>query len=267
MTYAYLGPEGTFTQAALCQLLPPGPKVAHQPFPTVPAALEAARQGECEGAIVPLENSVRGVVPATMDQLVRGDVHINAEVEVPITFALMAPEGVTLDEVTRVHSHPHALAQCERWLADQLPHARVQVAAAAGTGDAAIAALLAAEVYGLCVLATGLGVTGAVTRFVSLATSWTGQPRARRSRTSLLVPSDTSPLRLADVLNEFRAVGVGLAWVQPWPTGERLGSYHMFVDLEAHVDDLSVQSALDALRVVGLEVYFLGSYPRWSAGS
>ncbi|WP_392970832.1 prephenate dehydratase [Streptomyces sp. LN245] len=156
MTYAYLGPEGTFTQTALRRLLsavPPGREPAHRPFPSVPAALEAARRGECEAAVVPLENSVRGVVPATMDQLASAEMHINAEVEVPVSFALMAPEGVAAEEVTVVHSHPHALGQCEDWLRTRLPGARTRTAAstaaaarevaeAGAPGHAAIAAAL-----------------------------------------------------------------------------------------------------------------------------
>ncbi|TLS47366.1 prephenate dehydratase [Streptomyces montanus] len=278
MTYAYLGPEGTFTQAAVRRLLPRTRKVPHQPFPTVPAALDATRRGDCEAAVVPLENSVRGVVAVTMDQLVSAGMHINAEVEVPVTFALMAPEGVRPQDITRVFSHPHALAQCERWLAERLPGARAQtaastaaaaqeVAAAGAAGGAAIAAPPAADLYGLRILATGLGRDArAVTRFVSVAPDWSRPTRTRQDRTSLMLSLGTSgPARVVDILTEFDTRGVELAWIQSWPTGERLGSYHLFIDVEAHIEDPPVKDALAALTALGLGVRFLGSYPRWGA--
>ncbi|WP_329303822.1 prephenate dehydratase [Streptomyces sp. NBC_00659] len=283
MAYAYLGPEGTFTQTALCRLLsavPPGREPAHRPFPSVPAALEAARRGECEAAVVPLENSVRGVVPATMDQLASAEMHINAEVEVPVSFALMAPEGVAAEEVTVVHSHPHALGQCEDWLRTRLPGARTRTAAstaaaarevaeAGAPGHAAIAAAPAAGLYGLRILATGLGrEAGAVTRFVSVAPRWSHPARTARERTSLLVSLSTAgPALVPNVLNEFRTLGIALSWIQPWPTGRALGSYDLFLDVDAHIDTRPLRLAMAAVEARGLEVRFLGSYPRWSAAA
>ncbi|MCD9872951.1 prephenate dehydratase [Streptomyces guryensis] len=281
MTYACLGPEGTFTQTALRRLLsavPPGRAPAHRPFPSVPAALEAARRGDCDAAVVPLENSVRGVVPATMDQLASAEMHINAEVEVPVSFALMAPEGVALEEVTAVHSHPHALGQCEDWLRTRLPGAGTrtaastaaaarQVAETAAPGHAAIAAPAAADLYGLRILAGGLGrEEGAVTRFVAVAPRWSHPARTARERTSLLVfLGPGGPALVPDVLNAFRTLGIALSWIQSWPTGRALGSYHLFLDVDAHIDTGPLRLAMAAVGSLGLEVRFLGSYPRWTA--
>lgn len=281
MTYAYLGPEGTFTQTALRRLqsaVPPGRRAPHRPFPTVPAALEAARRGDCEAAVVPLENSVRGVVPATMDQLAAADMHINAEIEVPVSFALMAPAGLAQEDVTVVHSHPHALGQCEDWLRTRLSGARTrtvtstaaaaqEVARARTPGHAAVAAPPAAELYGLRILATGLGrEAGAVTRFVSVAPRWCHPARSARERTSLLVSLGRGgPALLPDVLTEFHARGVALSWIQSWPTGEGLGSYHLFLDVDAHIDNRPLRTAMAAVEALDVEVRFLGSYPRWSA--
>lgn len=279
MAYAYLGPEGTFTQTALRRLLssaPPGREPVLRPFPTVPASLEAVRRGDCEAAVVPLENSVRGVVPATMDQLASAEMHINAEVEVPVSFALMAPEGIAPEEVTVVHSHPHALGQCEDWLRARLPGARTRTAtstaaAARGVADAgvpghaAVAAAEAADLYGLRILATGLGrEAGAVTRFVSVAPRWSHPARTARERTSLLVSlGSAGPALVPDVLNEFRTLGIRLSWIQSWPTGRALGSYHLFLDVDAHIDTRPLRLAMAGVESLDLEVRFLGSYPRW----
>lgn len=274
MTYAYLGPEGTFTQAALRRVVPAG---RGRPFPTVPAALDAVRRGDCEAAVVPLENSVKGVVPVTMDQLVSAELHITAEVEVPVTFALMALPGTELPAVTEVLSHPHALAQCAHWLDERLPKARVLPAdstaaaarlvagTAAGAGAAAVAAPLAADLYGLTILASGIGrQAGAVTRFVSVAPAWFPPARTRRDRTSLMVnPGDDGPGRLLGILTEFSSRDIGVSRLHSWPIGDRLGSYRYFIDLDGHIEDPPVREAMAAIAGQGAGARFLGSYPRW----
>ncbi|MFF0436149.1 prephenate dehydratase [Streptomyces sp. NPDC004327] len=274
-SYGYLGPEGTFTEAALRRLPGYADELPRRPYPSVPAALDAVRRGDCAVAVVPLENSVKGVVPATMDQLAEAELHITGEVELAVTFALMAPEGTELADVREVVSHPHALAQCAGWLAEHLPAARTvpadsTAAAAAGVGGtagaAAIAAPQAAERYGLTVLAEGLGRRGgAVTRFVAVAPAWLPPARTDRDRTSLVVSTpDGGPARLADVLGLFSGRGIEVSRVHSWPTGERLGSYRYFVDLDGHVENPALRGALSALPEVGAGARFLGSYPRWS---
>ncbi|MFF0595142.1 prephenate dehydratase [Streptomyces antibioticus] len=273
MTYAYLGPEGTFTQAALRRVVPAGPG---RPFPTVPAALDAVRRGDCAAAVVPLENSVKGVVPVTMDQLVSAELHITAEVEVPVTFALMAREGTDLSSVTEVSSHPHALAQCARWLAEHLPGARTRPAdstaaaarevagTASAAGAAAVAAPLAADLYGLSTLATGIGQrAGAVTRFVVVAPAWFPAARTRLDRTSLMVNPGDGPGRLLDILAEFSSRDIEVSRLHSWPTGDRLGSYRYFIDVDGHIENPPVREAMSAIAGLGAGARFLGSYPRW----
>lgn len=278
--YAFLGPEGTFTEAALRRLpayAAHGEEPPRRPYPSVPAALDAVRRGDCATAVVPLENSVKGVVPATMDQLTESGLHITGEVELPVTFALMAPDGTDLGAVREVFSHPHALAQCAGWLAEHLPAARAvpadSTAAAAhdvarrpGGGAAAIAAPPAAERYGLRVLAAGLGRSGgAVTRFVAVSQAWLPPARTARDRTSLVVTTeDGGPARLAAVLGLFTARDIEVTRVHAWPTGERLGSYRYFVDVDDHVENPAVRGALSSLTATGASARFLGSYPRWT---
>ncbi|MER8045858.1 prephenate dehydratase [Streptomyces sp. NPDC094032] len=281
--YAYLGPEGTFTEAALRRLpayAAHGEEPPRRPYPSVPAALDAVRDGDCATAVVPLENSVKGVVPATMDQLAGAGLsglHITGEVELPVTFALMAPDGTDLADVREVFSHPHALAQCAGWLAEHLPGARAvpadSTAAAAhgvagrpGGGAAAVAAPPAAERYGLRVLATGLGRPGgAVTRFVAVSQAWFPPARTARDRTSLVVTTDDGgPARLAAILALFTTRDIEVSRIHAWPTGDRLGSYHYFVDVDGHVENPAVRGALSTLPTAGASARFLGSYPRWT---
>src|SRR3954454_11407490 len=161
--YAYLGPEGTFTEQAL-RSLPAAAKSELQPCSTVTLALDAVRTGAADGAVVPIENSVEGAVPVTLDELAQGEpLMITREMTVPVAFSLLVRPGTDLSEVRRVGTHPHAAAQTRTWLAEHLPRAQVvhasstaQAAAAlAGPGeapwDAAVSAPLAAERYALAV--------------------------------------------------------------------------------------------------------------------
>src|SRR3954463_3992722 len=119
--FAYLGPEGTFAEAALSSAVASS-EGARYPQPSVAAALVAVRTGEADAALVPLENSVEGSVPATMDGLAEGNpLVITREGFLPVTMTLAARPGTALTDVRSVASHPHAIAQSSRWLADHLP--------------------------------------------------------------------------------------------------------------------------------------------------
>src|ERR1044071_7234279 len=123
--YAYLGPEGTFTEQAL-RSLPAAAKADLQPCSTVTLALDAVREGDADGAVVPIENSVEGSVPVTLDELATGEpLMITREMTVPIAFSLLARPGVAADDVRRVAPHPQAAAQPRRGCALPLPQAEV----------------------------------------------------------------------------------------------------------------------------------------------
>ena len=174
-TYAYLGPSGTFTEAALRQITKADDVLV--PYANVTAALDAVRNSQAEKALVPIENSVEGVVARTLDELATGTpLVVTAETVLPVSFALMVlPEQVG-KPILKIATHPHAEAQCRSYIARELPGAEVietpSTAAAAkglsdGNYDAAIAAEIAAEKYGLKVIAKDIGDNnGAVTRFV-----------------------------------------------------------------------------------------------------
>ncbi|MCW2919452.1 MAG: Prephenate dehydratase, partial [Actinomycetia bacterium] len=161
--FAYLGPQGTFTEAAL-HTLPEAADAEHLPFSTVPAALDALRRSEVDVAVVALENSVEGSVPTTLDELATGEpLQIVGEIHLPVSFALLVRPGTSFADVKTVASHPHAQPQCRRWLAANVPDAEWRAATsnaeaaqhvADGLYDAALAGEFAAARYGLSVLAT-----------------------------------------------------------------------------------------------------------------
>jgi prephenate dehydratase len=277
--YAYLGPEGTFTEAAL-RTIPAAARAELLPEQTVATALDAVRRGDAAGAMVPIESSVEGSVAATLDELAVGDpLMVTREVLLPISFALMAPTGTRLDAVRRVGTHPHAAAQCRRWLSTVLPEAGVEptlstasAAAALADGsagyDAAIAAPIAAERYRLSVLAADIEDNpDAITRFVLVSRPAEPPLPTGHDKTSLVAfISDDHPGALLEVLTEFSVRGVNLSRIESRPTGQGLGRYCFSIDCEGHVDDARVGEALTGLRRVCPDIRFLGSYPRADRG-
>ncbi len=151
---AFLGPAGTFAHAAL-RTLPIAAQAVLLPQANVTLAIDAVRSGEADGALVPLENSVEGAVPATLDELAGGEHLIIAEeTYLPVLFDVLARPGTSLGDVRTVATHPHAEAQTRRWLLTHLPGAAVALvgstaggaqSVAAGQYDAAVAPRLPAS--------------------------------------------------------------------------------------------------------------------------
>jgi len=278
MTIAYLGPRGSFADAATRAYLgiDASESPAMVPATSVQAALDAARAGEVDRALVPIENSVEGSVSVTLDELANGKrLVIVDEVVLPVQFALMARAGTNLSDVKRIATHPHAQAQVRRWLEANLPYATVipsmstaAAAAAIADGsapfDAAIAQNLAADIYGLEVLADEIGDTAdAFTRFVvvQLPGSLPAPTGADKTTLSLFIHQD-QPGALLAILTEFAIRGVNMTRIESRPTRKQLGDYYFSVDIEGHVADARVAEALMGLHRVCLDVRFLGSYPR-----
>jgi prephenate dehydratase len=286
-TYAYLGPQGTFTEAALRQVIDvtSDENVVH-PMATVDAVLAALRVGEVDAAMVPIENSVEGGVAATLDALANGSpLRVVREVLVPITFVLAARPGTRLADVRRVSSHPHAWAQCRGWVAANLPDARylpaLSTAGAAevlatdapadgqAASDAALCSPLAAERFGLEVLADDVGDhSTAVTRFVLVSRPGPlSEPTGNDKSTVVVFQRDDRPGGLLELLEQFSTRGVNLSRIESRPTGDALGQYCFSIDCEGHVAEARVAEALMGLHRTCSEVRFLGSYPRADGGA
>jgi prephenate dehydratase len=270
--YAYLGPEGTFAEAAL-RTLPGADGVERVPCVSVADALDSVRRGEVAAALVPLENSVEGSVAETLDELATGEpLQIVGEVQIAVSFALLVRPGVTLADIATVTTIPHAEAQVRGWLRRSLPEARFVAASstaggasavAAGEADAAVAAALAAQRYGLEVLADDIADSpGAVTRFVVVTTPGPSPRPSGADRTSLVAfIADDHPGALLELLTELAVRGVNLTRIESRPTGDGLGRYCFSIDAEGHVANARVAEALAALRRLCADVRFLGSYP------
>ncbi|MFF8833929.1 prephenate dehydratase [Streptomyces sp. NPDC015130] len=271
--FTYLGPEGTFTEAAL-RTLPEAATRELVPMVSVPAALDAVRNGEAAAALVPIENSVEGGVTATLDELASGEpLMIYREVLLPIAFALLVRPGTKLSEIKTVTGHPVAQPQVRNWLRAHLPDALWESAASNADGarlvqegrfDAAFAGEFAAATYGLEPLVTEIhDAENAETRFVLVGRPARPSAPTGADKTSVVLwLGDDHPGALLELLQEFAVRGVNLMLIQSRPTGAGIGNYCFAVDAEGHISDRRVGEALMGLKRICPNVRFLGSYPR-----
>lgn len=275
-TYTFLGPEGTFTEAALLQIQGAA-DATRIPCTNVNTALERVRQGEADAAMVPIENSVEGGVTATLDAIATGqELRIIREALVPITFVLVARPGVGLSDIKRISTHGHAWAQCRLWVDTHLPGADYvpgssTAAAAMGLLDedapyeAAICGpLIADEQPGLNVLAREIGDNpDAVTRFILVSRPGALPERTGADKTTVVVPlPEDHPGALMEILDQFASRGVNLSRIESRPTGQYLGHYFFSIDADGHASDSRVADALAGLHRISPATRFLGSYAR-----
>ena len=274
-TYSFLGPAGTFTEAALAQV-PEARGHDWRPVFNVGEALDDVIQGRSDAAMIAIENSVDGGVSTTQDALATiPGLRIIGEYLVPVNFVLVGRPGTTLADVTLIAAHPVAYAQCLQWLTSTLPeHAHIPAASnvASATGlldgtsdaDAAIAPPSITEHHDLTVLATEIGDNpNAVTRFVLVSRTARPPEPTGADKTSLIVelPED-HPGSLLELLEQFATRGINLSLLASRPIGDELGRYRFVIDADGHIEDERMADALLGLRRFSPKVVFLGSYPR-----
>jgi prephenate dehydratase len=287
---AYLGPQGTFTEAALLQLAAGGaipgasadaitgsgsdldPISSESPA----AALAAVRTGDADFACVPIENSIEGTVLPTLDSLATGDpVQIYAEHTLDVAFGIVVRPGTAAADVSTVAAFPVAAAQVRRWLAENLPQGHVvpatSNAAAAedvanGLADAGVSTSLAAARFGLDLLADGVvDEPNARTRFVLAGPPGPPPDRTGADRTSVVLRLDNVPGALVSAMTEFAIRDIDLTRIESRPTRIELGTYVFFLDCVGHIDDDPVAQALTALHRRCRDVRYLGSWPTGAA--
>ncbi|NQU38181.1 MAG: prephenate dehydratase [Actinobacteria bacterium] len=275
---AFLGPRGTFTEAAMVAMPSVSSEQVAVPMTSVDAVLDAVRNGEVAAGVVPIENSLEGPVTTTLDALARDEAPLTIVEEwaLPVHFALLVRPGVQLAAIAQVASIPIAAAQCRQWLNHNLPDAHVMAALSTASAaqrlaqetpppyDAAISPAIAATHYGLDVLAEDIGDNpDARTRFVLVRRPGTPPARTGADKTTLvLFMREDHSGALLEILTEFAVRGVNLTRIESRPTRRQLGDYYFSIDCEGHIDDARVSQALTGLRRVCADVRFLGSYPR-----
>jgi prephenate dehydratase len=278
MRLGYLGPPGTFSEEALrAQPLAAGAELV--PFASIHETVMSVDTGGIDRALVPIENSLEGGIPATLDALAvdAGDVSIVGEAVLVIRNCLMARDDLALDAIAVVVSHPQPLGQCARFLRTELPQAEVRAAASTAEAARTIAASderwaalgprSAAERYGCRVLREGVDDDpDNATRFVWLGREGTepvGAEAADAWKTSVVFAGagDLQPGWLVRCLSEFAFRGVNLTKIESRPRRGRLGHYLFHVDMDGRDDERPVADAVQALRAHCEVVRLLGSYP------
>jgi len=270
---AYLGPAATFSQEALLTQADLA-RADLQPLGSITAVLDAVAQGDAPLGFVPIENGIEGTVSATIDGLIHDvDLHIQREVVMDIHLHLMVRPGTTLADIRYVSSYPHALAQCQKFVAETLPG--VEERAANSTADAArllgesdahegaaIAPRLAAERYGLAIVVEDVeDHPENQTRFVLVARSTVPKPTGHDKTSIVCFQRADHPGSLHGILGQFAARNINLTKLESRPTKQGLGDYCFVIDLTGHVGDEVVADCLRDLHASLAGVKFLGSYP------
>ena len=277
IAYGYLGPEATFTEAALLKLLESRREehATRIAFSSVETVLREVASGKLAGAVVPMENSIEGGVPAPLDALSRvGDLRILGETIIPVRFVCAVRPGTRLEDIRDFATHPHGEAQTRAWVQRNLPQASyfpsLSTAAAArtlagGTPDfqAALCPLMAAERYGLDTVARDISDRhDAMTRFVLVGkATQTGAPTGADKTTLVVTLSSDRAGALVEMLEQFSTRGVNLSRIESRPTGSSLGLYQFSLDAEGHISESRMSEALSGVHRVARRVVFLGSYP------
>jgi len=267
MNIAFLGPAGTFTEAAVFKHF--GRSVASSPLDTIDAVFREVAAGTSDYGVVPVENSTEGVVNHTLDVFIHSPLAICGEVETRIHHCLLGSED-GIDRVTRLYSHQQSLAQCRRWLDEKLPgverigvnsNAEAARRCADEPGAAAVAGEVAARTYGLEIIARNIeDEPNNTTRFLVIGAQ--SVPPSGMDKTSLILSAKNNPGALFELLRPFAERGLSMTRIESRPARSGVWEYVFFVDVEGHAEDPEVAQALDELARDAAYVKVLGSYPR-----
>jgi chorismate mutase/prephenate dehydratase len=266
LSIAYLGPAGTFSEAAMFKRF--GSANRAVPCASIDEVFRKVESGEANYGVVPAENSTEGAIARTLDLLLQSPLRLCGEIMLPVHQCLLSRE-TELKAIQRVYSHPQSLGQCQNWLNANLPQAeRISVAsnseaarlAAEQPGSAALAGKQAAERYAVAIVAENVEDDPRnTTRFLvigdqDVAVSGT-------DKTSLVMSAPNRPGAVHDLLTPFAANGVSMTKLESRPARAGLWEYVFYVDVEGHQADAKVAAALTQLKQIAAFVKVLGSYP------
>jgi len=267
MKVAFLGPKATFSHLAAMQHF--GLSAELVPQKAIPAVFEDVEKGRALYGVVPVENSTEGVISHTLDMFMESDLQINAEVLLEVSHFLLSRTG-RIEDVKKIYSHPQPLAQCRRWLADNLPNvplvdvASTTLAAQIVSEDysaAAIASQYAASLYDLKVVRERIeDQVNNVTRFLVIGSKVA--EKCGNDKTSLMFSVKDEPGILYRMLAPFAQRGINLSKIESRPNKTKAWEYVFFLDLVGHIADAPVAEAVEELKGFCQFVKILGSYPR-----
>ena len=263
---AYWGPPGTFTHVAALQTF--GSSTTFEAQESIPDVFAAVEHGKADYGVLPVENSIAGIVPETLDMFPQTNVKICAELYVPIQHHLVTTAD-SLESIQRVYAGPQPAQQCRRWLKSNLPKAEIiEVVPTAKAAEralsdpqgAAIANRLGAATVGVPILVENLQDNpGNRTRF--LVIGYNEPAKTGADKTSLMFNLRNRPGELYRALGAFDAEGVNLMMIESRPAQRATFEYIFYCDCSGHRTDVNLQKAIDTLKGYALETVILGSYP------
>ena len=266
---AYLGPRATFTHMACMQKF--GSSAQYVPVHSIKDVFSEVERGRANFGVVPIENTTEGVVNHTLDMFIDSNLLIYGEVLQEVSHHLLSKSGL-LDDVKKIYSHPHAIAQCRNWLETNLPHVPVsEVASTARAAElcmdepssAAIASELAGQLYGLKVIKARIEDNlNNFTRFLVL--SQKPPERTGKDKTSLMLSVKDKVGALYDLLRPFASHGLNMTKIESRPSRRKAWEYIFFVDVEGHIEEERVKKAVEEITPRCLFLKILGSYPAHS---
>lgn len=277
----YLGPKGTFTQKAVDALFPEQDAVSYQ---TIPACIDAVKQGHVRYSVVPLENTLEGTVNLTLDYLINEkSLRIASELVVPIEqhFMVHPNHRERWTEMKKIYSHPHALAQCHQFLNNQMRDADLETYTSTGAAakyvsenpDLEIAAIAndqAAKEYNLEIVKANIeDFVNNETRFIVLSKNGAElrmnglMMEGFKTKVMISLPTDHAGA-LHQVLSAFAWRRINLSKIESRPMKTGLGRYYFLIDIEQKMDDILIPNTIAEIEAIGCHVELLGSYPYYS---
>ncbi len=264
----YLGPEGSYSHVAAKRKF--GDSIDYLPFDTISGVFDKIERGQLDLGLVPIENSYIGGINETLDTLSTARVKVYGEVLIGVHHNLISKSP--LEKITRVYSKAEAIAQCRNWLnlnlkgaarVDASSTSRAVEIAATEEGAAAIGSGLAAEIYGVPVVATEIeDDSGNTTRFLIISTA--SAKRTGDDKTSIMFTTAHQAGALANVLDVFRDHKLNLTHIDQRPSKRVNWEYNFFIDCLGHQSDAQVASAIEAAKAHCLHLSVLGSFPKAS---
>ncbi len=266
---AYLGPRATFTHLACIQKF--GESAQYVPVNSIKDVFNEVERGRANFGVVPIENSTEGVVNHTLDMFMDSSLLIYGEVLQEVSHHLLS-KADRPEDIKKIYSHPHAIAQCRNWLETNLPHVPVsEVPSTARAAElcvddlsgAAIASELAGQLYGLKVLKARIEDNiNNFTRFLVL--SQKPSERTGKDKTSVMLSVKDKVGALYELLRPFASHGINMTKIESRPSRRKAWEYIFFVDIEGHLEEDRVKKVLEEVKGRCLFLKILGSYPAHS---
>ena len=264
---AYLGPAGTFTEAAALKHF--GHSALTRPQANIDEIFSAVERNLCQYGVIPVENSTEGIVTHTLDNFINSPLKICGELELPINLHVLAQEGVERSQIKKVCAHQQALAQSRNWLMQHFPNTDLEAVSSNGqaakiasedSSVAAVAGDLAAERYGLMHLASNIqDYAKNTTRF--LIVSHDDVPISGNDKTSIVVSTRNEPGALFKLLEPMEKASVSLTRIETRPSRTENWAYIFFMEFRGHHQDAHIEAVIDELRERAFMLKVLGSYP------